>query len=897
MLSRNFLEKIGREKGLSKLQQDVFCEKFVDTRPDQLKSNEVVAESLEIPPKKVTNAMSRVYIKFGLEQPGPNKAYKLLGKLLNQQDESHANEHRGSQAISRADKAGNSLQRSPILKLKDTKANQLKRKINKLPSIQKVIENRQSKSPQKKLTYRDKISIVSKLLDLPEREVKFFFNAEPLSRNAFISLAEFLREPWIHIADGEFTDIVLNDVSAIRARTSDNIRRQCGTLRTLDIEVSIEIDELYVDVNILKSLTARQRKSISDLPTIYNANKDRVERSALGDVDKPRIPGDKAALENQKLMIFGKPGSGKTTFLKHIAMMCNQELFQPHRIPIFIQLRTYIDDAREIQDPNIKSYIKGRVIEVAKIEDGLLENLIQHGRLLILLDGLDEVPDEEASLVRSQIRKLSHDWGKNRIIVTCRIAASEHTFDNFTEVEISDFDTRQVKYFSQNWFSSRFNEHRSNALFLSFMENIQKPENEPIREIAVTPILLILTCLVFQSKGKFPNNRYKLYEEGIEILIKSWDKSRDIERQNKGIYKELTVQEKQDLLSHIASTTFEESEYFFERSKLWFLISEYININLLGKIDINSSLGQEEFNIVINSIQVQHGLLVERARNIYSFSHLTFQEYFTAKKIAKDPESEIAKKCIDQITDNRFLEVFLLSSEMMGQADLLLNKRKKNIDNLLINDNKQQKFLQWLQQKAQFDNLKRPHFLLRAFYFDCYMATWGLQGKPEDTLSIVIKKSMARIFKETNSRKSVLDSDYALMKLLGLIFKNRPPYKLSNSFFRSLSYYLHRAIRLSPDIQLQHELTHLHKELPAKVKFPTWWKDQAIEWTKNFRYILKQYRHLGYDWRFDKQQKQVLLEYYNAHIGLVHRLNTTCAMSLTLQEELHSKLLLPRSSL
>jgi len=40
-------------------------------------------------------------------------------------------------------------------------------------------------------------------------------------------------------------------------------------------------------------------------------------------------------------MLLGKPGSGKTTFLQHIAMQCNQGELLPERIPIFIRLKNF----------------------------------------------------------------------------------------------------------------------------------------------------------------------------------------------------------------------------------------------------------------------------------------------------------------------------------------------------------------------------------------------------------------------------------------------------------------------------------------------------------------------------------------------------------------------------
>jgi len=46
---------------------------------------------------------------------------------------------------------------------------------------------------------------------------------------------------------------------------------------------------------------------------------------------------------------------------------------------------------------------------------------------------------------------------------------------------------------------------------------------------------------------------------------------------------------------------------------------------------------------VLKSIEAQHGLLVERAE-IYSFSHLTFQEYFTARNFVANSDPQVLDK-------------------------------------------------------------------------------------------------------------------------------------------------------------------------------------------------------------------------------------------------------------
>lgn len=91
----------------------------------------------------------------------------------------------------------------------------------------------------------------------------------------------------------------------------------------------------------------------------------------------------------------------------------------------------------------------------------------------------------------------------------------------------------------------------------------------------------------------------------------------------------MTLGEKQKLLSYIAARKFEQEQYvLFEKSEIQRYITEYLDIS------------EENSQAVLESIIVQHGLLIERAQRIYSFSHLTFQEYFAAKWFVDQAEWE-----------------------------------------------------------------------------------------------------------------------------------------------------------------------------------------------------------------------------------------------------------------
>lgn len=238
------------------------------------------------------------------------------------------------------------------------------------------------------------------------------------------------------------------------------------------------------------------------------------------------------------------------------------------------------------------------------------------------MDGLDEVREEDTKRVLRQIRDISEQFHNNQFVITCRIAAKEYTFERFTEVEVADFDEEQIAIFAQNWF--RLSDPVKAERFMHKLE-----DNEPIKELASSPLLLTLLCLVFGESADFPANRSELYKEGLDILLKKWDTKRNIERDQ--VYKNLSLHRKVDLLSQIALTTFEQKDYFFKQKT----VETYIATFIYNLRDAHTEPKELELDseIILKSIEAQHGLVVERAKGIYSFSHLTFQEYFSAREI------------------------------------------------------------------------------------------------------------------------------------------------------------------------------------------------------------------------------------------------------------------------
>ncbi len=55
--------------------------------------------------------------------------------------------------------------------------------------------------------------------------------------------------------------------------------------------------------------------------------------------------------------------------------------------------------------------------------------------------------------------------------------------------------------------------------------------------------------------------------------------------------------------------------------------------------------------------------------------------------------------------------------------------------------------------------------------------------------------------------------------------------------------------------------------------------------------------HIGHDWQFSEEQKELLRQYHGANKLLVDCLNSDCYISRTVREEIENTLLLPISSI
>ena len=677
----------------------------------------------------------------------------------------------------------------------------------------------------------------------------------------------------------ELTTDVDTFVQTIRQKVYADIRHRCGTMRVLDMEQPIGIGDIYTRVNILEKLSGRQRLGLDEL--LQDGDLENFDRFLLGQVRHKRVPGLEAVERYDKLMILGKPGAGKTTFMKRLATLCNQGKFQAHRVPVFITLKEFAEAKGK---PGLLAYISQQW-QVRKTKDlDALSLILEQGRALVLLDGLDEVQETDHDRILQEIKDFTGQYRDCPFVMTCRIAAREYTFQQFTEVEVADFNQGQIAEFATKWFTAKDDLEKGKP----FIQRLEA--NQPIQELATNPLLLTLLCLVFGEAADFPANRSELYKEGLDVLLKKWDAKRNIERDQ--VYKKLSLKRKEDLLSQLAFATFERGDYFFKQSVVERHIIDYIR-NLPGANEDEDAL-QLDSEAVLKSIEAQHGLLVERARRIYSFSHLTFQEYFTARQITR-PSAQLPLALADlaqHVTEKRYREIFLLTVGMLPEADDLLMSMKQQIDLRLANDPDLQALMIWVVQKTESITVPYKPAAVRAFYL-------ALALDRNRVLTLALDRALARAL------DLALDRDLALTLARAL--------DLTLALARALA--LDLALDLDRDLTLARARVAVHAKTDPKLKLKidglkaqlpdikdvdalkSWWAERGAEWIAQLRQVMIEHRNIGHDWQFTEAQTETLQQYYDANLLLVDCLNSDCYVTKATRQYIEDTLLLPLSEI
>jgi energy-coupling factor transporter ATP-binding protein EcfA2 len=502
----------------------------------------------------------------------------------------------------------------------------------------------------------------------------------------------------------------------------DSYRHRYGKISVLRMPKPAELENIYTNVQIIEGQNLWRYESQQALEQAY---RDSARRSYQSDKSKKK-DGIEIANKHQYLMVLGQPGAGKSTFLKRIGLAALQgkedrslyriqgnlpglkpadvdkqqllagkidppqsELYFHELLPVLIELKRCDNEQIDLVG-KIQAELETCGFESANI---LTQALLSKGGMLVLLDGLDEIPSQHLNRAITQIQDFVNKYKDNRFIISCRTAAYQGGFNNLVNVEIVDFDDEQIQQFINNWFCRE--QDLDVAVAESCWQLLNSDGYQSNKELAHTPLLLTFLCLVFDESQVFPKNRAALYKDALDILLRRWAAEKRIQRDP--IYKDLTIQLEEMLLAKIAYEQFSQDRLFFDKQTVISEIQGYLaeNLNAPQYLD-----GEN----VLRAIQIQQGILVGRSSDTLSFSHLTLQEYLTAQYIVD--RQLIDELVFQHLADPRWREVFLLVAGLMrnGGDDLL--KKMTIATSQLINTKNLRTLVNWAAETTESVNSK-----------------------------------------------------------------------------------------------------------------------------------------------------------------------------------------------
>jgi hypothetical protein len=494
--------------------------------------------------------------------------------------------------------------------------------------------------------------------------------------------------------DEPFKQLIFNAFS----KYVENYNDRHGILKVLGMPESVKLEDIYTSVQFLGQRGLWQFDP-SRLEEAYRQTKERRFQSE----ECIKQDGLKVANDNKYLMVLGQPGAGKSTFLRRIgleALKGKHGDYQHGCVPVFLELKRFttgeVDLVKAIADE----------FTICGFPDPLptTQKWLAQGKLLILLDGLDEVPTQQLDHAITQIQNFADQYKQNRFIASCRTAAYQSQFRKFVDVVMADFDDDQIRQFIANWFRSEKDKQIGTAQ--NCWEQLQQSAHVATKELAQTPLLLTLLCLVFDDTQNFPEKRAELYKQALDVLLTKWAAEKRIQRDP--IYKDLTLTLETIMLGEIAYRGLESDRLFFSQRE----VVDQILAFLAGNLNAPQYLDGE---VILQAIQVQQGILVERARDVFSFSHLTLQEYLTAQYISDN--NLIEQLVSNHLMDQRWREVFQLVAGLMrgGAEPLLLQIECQS--QCFINTPNLNILIDWVNQETKDENGNLKYFEKRLIAF------------------------------------------------------------------------------------------------------------------------------------------------------------------------------------
>jgi formylglycine-generating enzyme required for sulfatase activity/energy-coupling factor transporter ATP-binding protein EcfA2 len=466
--------------------------------------------------------------------------------------------------------------------------------------------------------------------------------------------------------DQVYTDLTVDDQVQIgRAHRYASARGRAVVeryLRRVDPDVAPAAHSRFVTVTTAESKDARRNIAIGD---DFRALPD----DAQVEVTAWRLRLALEAAQSRRLVLLGEPGAGKSTALRELALLLalrltGQSVAIPGwpadaaPVPVYVPLgrvaalfERHQHDAHAALRQAIGDALEGEQHVRAGLRAFLMPAL-RSGGVILLLDGLDELPAAVRTQVALALRQLAQDVAAP-LVVTSRVLPYRESADwqlpadeGWQVQTIQPLAFGQVRVFVRQWYAALADPRsdltperaaeRADELIAQLQ---QRPELAPLIR---SPLLLTMLAILHYNTDDVPRDRVRLYEECVQLLLERWEPERTSPwvshprlAERLGNIPGLTIEHIRNVLHELA---FESHDAPPGDDGRGVIDGERLSgkmVKLFRRLGARDPAAAEE--AFVRVLRADAGLLQERGEGVFVFPHLTFQEYLAACYLADLP--------------------------------------------------------------------------------------------------------------------------------------------------------------------------------------------------------------------------------------------------------------------
>ncbi|MFE5964293.1 NACHT domain-containing protein [Streptomyces sp. NPDC056463] len=406
-----------------------------------------------------------------------------------------------------------------------------------------------------------------------------------------------------------------------------------------------------------------RRSSTWDLDTAYLT----LEAAAKGPGPAP-VPQrvDDLLATRPRVLLRGDAGAGKTTLLWWLAAHAAAGTLGAGLaelnglVPFVVPLRTLRSHGSAFPTPSELPRVAGLMVDPAP--DGWAGRVLAAGRALLLVDGLDEVPQEDREAAHAWLSGLLARYPRTRCVATVRpLAVGPGWLDaeGFEELTLLPMRDRDIQEFVTAWHDAARLD--GDAAYLTALERdlVAQFRHSPVlADLARTPLLCAVVCALHRLRDGFlPETRWALYDSALRMLLGTRDARRRVDAPD-GI--RMSVEEHQELLQRLAARLVRAGQTEFTRDQAL----HQLDRALPGMPRVRDQGTAEE---VLTHLLNRSGLLQERTAGVYQFTHRTFQDFLAAKEFVED---DLVAELLRHAHDQQWHDVLLLAAGHCTRRDL-----------------------------------------------------------------------------------------------------------------------------------------------------------------------------------------------------------------------------------